>query len=228
MIWTAFTIGLIGSLHCAGMCGPLAMMAPLSSPNPRHTTAARLAYNLGRILTYTLLGALVGAVGQAVAWAGVQRWISIATGILVVAAFASSKPFFLTPTASLGVGRLKGIFSVLLKQRSIGSVFALGTLNGLLPCGLVYVACSASATTAHPFLGMAYMAAFGLGTLPMMLAITFSGQAIPPRIRFRLQRLIPLCGLTVGALLIVRGLSLGIPYISPDLAQNPAACHTTK
>jgi len=228
MIWTAFTIGLVGSLHCAGMCGPLAMMAPLSSPNPRLTTAARLAYNLGRVLTYTLLGALVGALGQAVAWVGIQRWISITTGILVLAAFASSKPFFLSTTTSLGVGRLKGVFGFLLKQRSLGSIFALGTLNGLLPCGLVYVACTAAATTTHPFLGMAYMAAFGLGTLPMMLAITFSGQAIPPCIRFRLQRLIPICGMTVGLLLIVRGLALGIPYVSPGVAENAAACHATK
>jgi sulfite exporter TauE/SafE len=115
--------------------------------------------------------------------------------------------------------------AALLCRRSLSSVALLGVLNGFLPCGLVYVACAAAAATGGLASGSLYMVAFGLGTLPMMLAISLSGKLVPFSLRLRLARAIPFCIVVLAGLLIVRGLSLGIPYLSPDISDPQSCCH---
>lgn len=97
----------------------------------------------------------------------------------------------------------------------------MGLLNGLLPCGLVYVACAGATATGHPWSGARYMLVFGAGTVPLMLAISLSGRLVPSALRLKLRQAVPICILLVAALLILRGLSLGIPYLSPDLSSGP-------
>src|SRR3982751_1635714 len=137
--WTAFILGLVGSLHCAGMCGPLA----LALPNTNHRTAAfllgRAAYNLGRIATYCLLGFIFGLLGKTLFLAGIQRWVSIALGVLLLAGLCASRKLSLWRPVSVLVERLKSSMAVMLRRRSFASLAVLGLLNGLLPCGLVYV-----------------------------------------------------------------------------------------
>ena len=222
--WTAFILGLVGSLHCAGMCGPLALALPHSGKSGAAFFLGRLLYNAGRVVTYCFLGVVFGFVGAAFSLAGIQRWVSILLGIALLIGLAIS-----TKRVALGLQfslarRLKCSMSGLLQRRSVLSLAALGLLNGLLPCGLVYVAC-AGATAAGSFAeGIRFMACFGAGTIPMMLAISLSGRLIPFALRLKLQKAIPVTVFLLAVLLILRGMSLGIPYMSPILADGVSCC----
>lgn len=225
--WTPFILGLVGSLHCAGMCGPLALALPAAGRTASAYVAGRLAYNLGRVVTYTLLGVVFGLLGKTLLLAGVQRWLSIAIGLLLLAGlFASRKLVAWVPLTRL-VEWLKSRMSVLLHRRSVESLAVLGLLNGLLPCGLVYVACAGATVTGSVLNGAQYMAVFGAGTVPMMLAISLSGRLVPISLRLSLRKVLPVTVGLLGVLLVLRGLSLGIPYLSPDLAGagGAACCH---
>jgi len=224
-LWTAFLLGLVGSLHCAGMCGPLALALPIAGHTTSSFLAGRLAYNAGRIVTYCVMGLVFGLLGQTLLLAGVQRWVSIALGIALLAGLLASRQLAAwLPIAKL-VGYLKSAMSTLLRRRSFQALAVLGLLNGLLPCGLVYVACAGATATGDILSGSAYMAAFGAGTVPMMLAISLSGRLVPPSLRLALSKAVPVSVCLVAALLILRGLSLGIPFISPDLSSGNSCCH---
>src|ERR1017187_6538648 len=156
-LWTAFLLGLVGSLHCAGMCGPLALALPAAGNTTPGYVLGRVAYNAGRIVTYCLLGIVFGLAGWTFLLAGLQRWISIALGVaLLVGLFASRKLALSRPVTS-AVNQLKSGMSVLLRRRSIAALAVLGLLNGLLPCGLVYVACAGAAATGSIIAGGRYM-----------------------------------------------------------------------
>ena len=145
--------------------------------------------------------------------------------LLLAGLFASRKLALWRPVTSL-VDRLKVRMSALLRRRSFSSLAVLGLLNGLLPCGLVYVACAGAAASGSVLAGAQYMALFGAGTVPMMLAISLSGRLVPPSLRLSLRRAIPVCVFLLATLLILRGMSLGIPYVSPDLSHGaPSCCH---
>ena len=228
-LWTAFLLGLVGSLHCAGMCGPLALALPPAGNASSTYLLGRLAYNLGRVITYCMLGLVFGLIGESLMLAGLQRWASIVLGVtLLVGLFASRKLAMARPFTAV-VAWLKNHMGTLLRQRSFHSLLTLGLLNGLLPCGLVYVAYAGAATTGGLFAGALYMAAFGLGTVPMMLALSLTGKLIPISFRLKLLKAVPVAVGVLGALLILRGLSLGIPYLSPDLtAAGEASCCSHK
>lgn len=226
ILWTAFLLGLAGSLHCAGMCGPLAMAVPVLGQSRRAVLASRLIYNLGRVVTYVLLGLVVGLIGQTFALAGFQRWVSLVTGALILIGLFATGRFATGIPVTKMVGRLKRVFGQLLQKRSIGSLFSLGLLNGLLPCGLVYVAAAAAMATGSLMGGASYMAAFGIGTIPMMFGFGLIGMKLQQLLRFRLQKLVPVSLAIVGGLLLLRGMALGIPYVSPaDPAMGPACAH---
>lgn len=223
---SAFVLGLVGSLHCAGMCGPLALALPTAGSAARWFFLGRAFYNAGRILTYCGLGVIFGLIGKSLMLAGVQRWVSIGLGLTLLAGLFASRRLALWRPVTFMVERLKSNMSVLLRQRSLLSLVLLGLLNGLLPCGLVYVACTAAAATGGVISGAVYMAAFGVGTAPMMLAISFSGRLIPLTLRLKLLRAVPVAVFLLAVMLVLRGMSLGIPYLSPDLsAANPSCCH---
>lgn len=223
-LWTAFALGLVGSLHCAGMCGPLALALPHAGTAGVGYFAGRIAYNTGRVITYCGLGVLFGLLGQTLVVAGVQRWVSIALGVLLLMGLFASRRLALWRPVTRLVEQLKTRMSVLLRRRSFVSLGVLGLLNGLLPCGLVYVACAGATATGHLVSGVQYMAAFGVGTVPMMLAISLSGKLVPMSLRLKLTKAIPISVFLVATLLILRGMELGIPFISPDLSGG-ACCH---
>ncbi len=226
MIWTAFILGLAGSMHCAGMCGPLALALPHPGRGMAGFVMGRLFYQFGRITTYVLLGGVFGLLGRSLALAGVQRWVSIGAGVLILTGLAASMWSGAAAPMNRWVGRVKGWLGWWLKRRTMGSLVALGMVNGLLPCGLVYAGCLGAAASGTAAMGMGYMALFGLGTVPMMLGLGLSGQVIPVGLRLRLQGLIPVSMGLVGVLLVLRGMSLGIPYLSPDLAAGVCCEHT--
>lgn len=221
---TALLLGLVGGLHCAGMCGPLMLALPIVGATRTRFVLGRIAYHTGRIVVYAGLGALFGSIGQTLLLAGVQRWVSLAVGLLLVSGVLLSPRLLQFAWIVRGVSRLKGTMGEFLRHRTLPSLAVLGSLNGLLPCGLVYAACAAAAATGSILDGASYMFVFGLGTLPMMLGISLSGRLIPQPIRLRLRHLAPASMALVGGLLIIRGLALGIPYLSPDLSGGDACC----
>lgn len=215
MLWTALLLGLAGSLHCAGMCGPLALALPAGGGGRARFLAGRLAYNGGRLVTYGALGAVLGLAGRSLALAGVQRGVSVAAGLLLIAGV------WLLPRAGGAgsafriVGGLKRALAGLLRRPGLPSLGLLGLLNGLLPCGLVYAAGAASLAAGGAGAGALYMVVFGLGTVPMMLALGLGGRALPVTWRLRLTAAVPAVVCVVGGLLVLRGLALGIPWLSP-------------
>jgi sulfite exporter TauE/SafE len=216
-------LGLAGSLHCAAMCGALALLVPVTGATASQRVFSRLTYNVGRLLTYAVLGAFFGLFGKAFAIAGLQRWLSIVVGALIIFGFVvSTRPVIAGPLTQV-VSWLKTKFGTLLRKRTLASIAGLGLLNGLLPCGLVYVACAGSATTGNVFGAVKYMIAFGLGTLPMLLAIGIGGTSMNLS-SVRLNRVVPTVAVIAGMLLILRGLALGIPYVSPAVSGHCPAC----
>ncbi len=224
-LWTAFVLGLAGSAHCAGMCGPLALALPRGAGAGwwPHLTG-RLAYNLGRVGTYGLLGLVFGWLGRSLAMVGVQRWVSIGLGAaFLVGAVLSRGPRLPWPNL-MAWPAVRRLFGRLLRTPGVAALTLLGGLNGLLPCGLVYAAGAGAALSGGVLAGVEYMAVFGLGTVPMMLGLALAGGVLQMPLRARLQKAIPVCLGLMGVWLIVRGLGLGIPYLSPDLRQ-PSCCH---
>lgn len=216
---SAFVLGMMGSFHCAGMCGPIAIALPLHGNSVGGKIFGGSLYNLGRTLTYGIMGALFGLLGQGVAMLGFQQKISVIMGSLMIISvlfpalfknqYSMSKSWF-----SL-VGRLKSAIGQMFSIRSFKSLFFIGMLNGLLPCGLVYMAIAGAIGTGSAALGTLYMILFGLGTIPMLLGISLAGNLVSVALRKRINKLIPIMIILVGIFFILRGLSLGIPYLSP-------------
>jgi len=211
----AFVLGFLGSLHCAAMCGPLLLALPVAAGGAGRFVAGRILYQLGRVLTYCVLGGVAGLVGQSFWLAGMQRGLSLGLGVMILVGFFLSRKLAISAPAIRWVAALKTAMSAQLRQRTFSSLALLGMLNGLLPCGLVYAALAGAMTRGHLAESVAYMAIFGLGTLPMMLFIGLSGRLVPLAWRLKLHSIIPLGICLLSALLILRGLALGIPFLSP-------------
>lgn len=212
-IFAGLTFGLLGSAHCIGMCGPLALSLPGEDRLPARFLIDRAVYNAGRILTYSVLGGLVGLIGRGVRLAGYQQILSIGIGTLLVLVAT-------VPWVQRRVSRLEQAPSTVLRSVTepmgslyraggTGAMLVIGLLNGLLPCGFVYAALGTALTAGHVVQSMAFMAAFGIGTGPAMLGVSLLGRLASTTWRERLHRFAPVGLALVGILLIVRGLALG-------------------
>lgn len=221
---TALLLGLLGGLHCAGMCGPLMLALPAVGGSPGRFVAGRLVYQSGRVLTYVLMGVAAGWMGRTLALAGVQQVVTIGLGLLMWGGLLVSPRLLELPWLMGWVGGLQRRMGGLLRKRSLVALGSLGALNGLLPCGLVYIAFAGATTMSGGWEGAGYMLMFGLGTVPTLLGISLSGRLVTPSLRARLRWVVPCSIGVVGGLLILRGLSLGIPYLSPDLSGGVATC----
>jgi uncharacterized protein len=219
MLWTALVLGFLGSFHCIGMCGPIALAV---GGNKGQTFLwNKIIYNLGRSLTYAFLGLIIGSLGFSLSLAGVQQGISITMGVLVVLLSVSYKKadrFLTIPALSGVVTWVKGHLARNLKSGSKLAFFATGIVNGLLPCGMVYMALVVAMGMQSPLLGATYMFFFGIGTIPMLLGLMVSGSLLPAMRRQQVQKAIPYLGILIGLLMVFRGLGLGIPGFSPELA----------
>lgn len=230
-LWSAFAIGFFGSFHCIGMCGAIAFALPQNDTKWRFLVG-RIFYNLGRVMTYTLLGVFFGIVGQAVSLAGLQEALSITLGILMLAAVLTPQKY---SQKLVSVGMLAPLVQPLKKRigrlfgnGSMLSLLSIGLLNGLLPCGFVYLGIAGSMTTNTVTDAALYMAFFGLGTFPMMLMASLATNLISMNVRNTIRRFLPVGMATLAVLFILRGMSLGIPYISPKLSSTPVPqgeCH---
>ncbi len=216
---SALVLGFMGSFHCAGMCGPIAIALPLQGNTVLGKILGGTLYNLGRTITYGIMGAIFGLLGQGVAMIGFQQKVSVIMGSVMILSvlfpalfrnqYSMEKSWF-----SL-VGKLKASIGKMFSIRSYTSLFFIGMLNGLLPCGLVYMAIAGAIGCGDVLTGTLYMILFGLGTIPMLLGITLAGNMMSFSIRKRINQFIPVLVVIVGILFVLRGLSLGIPYLSP-------------
>ncbi|MBD3750689.1 MAG: sulfite exporter TauE/SafE family protein [Sphingobacteriales bacterium] len=221
----AFWIGLFGSFHCVGMCGPLAFALPKAAQNWQ-IIFQKLSYNLGRSLSYALLGLLMGLIGKQLWIAGWQQNLSILSGLLIViVSLPKILPFFRIAWHYQNPFQknFNQLFAKALQRKS--GHFLIGMLNGFLPCGFVYLALATALSSDNVWQSGLFMFFFGLGTLPLMFAAMLGINFAKPTFRYRINQLLPVLTLCLGLWFIVRGLNLDIPYLSPNSSTNAVICH---
>lgn len=219
MLYTALLFGLLGSFHCVGMCGPIAFLLPVDRNNNLKKIGQIFLYHFGRILAYSIIGLVFGLVGKSLNLFGLQQQLSILIGVLMIAViFIPVKTFnkynFSKPIYK-AVSKVKSALGKELKKKTPDTFLTIGFLNGFLPCGLVYMAVFGAIASGNALQGSLYMAVFGIGTIPLMTSAIYLGNFLNGQVRQRIRRAIPVLVVVIGCLFIVRGLGLGIPYISP-------------
>lgn len=230
MLWPAFILGLFGGVHCVGMCGPIALALPLGKAGSWRFAFGRILYNAGRLVSYSFLGGIVALAGVGAAMFELGQYLSIGFGLLMtvwgimqlvgVSVRSSGSNFFKDRLLSFLGQRMQSGHPI--------DLFLAGIGNGFLPCGLVYLGLGYAALSTTIIQGMSTMALFGLGTFPVMLAVSLAGRWVTPAFRTALNRALPIVVIAVGTLLIIRGMGLGIPYLSPEWVsteQGVSCCH---
>lgn len=233
MLLSALVLGLLGSFHCVGMCGPIAFMLPVDRTNVYKSSFQIAVYHFGRLLAYSIIGLVFGLIGKSFSLFGFQQQLSIAIGILMILfviipqhklnQYNASKPLFKL------ISKVKSSLGSALKKKTADTFLTIGFLNGFLPCGLVYMAVFAAIAEGSILKGGLYMAVFGLGTIPLMTTAIYLSNFLKGSARQKIQKAIPVFVIIIGVLFILRGLGLGIPYISPapvfDTVTNQIDCH---
>lgn len=220
MLYSAIILGFLGSFHCVGMCGPIAFVLPLDRSSQTKMAVQVLVYHLGRLLSYSFLGFLFGMLGRGLYLSGLQQNLSIIIGCLMIVYVLIPSQYLKKIKFSNPVFRM--IFSIkssmagLLKKKDTKALFSFGILNGLLPCGLIYIALFGATAIGSPVSSALYMFLFGLGTVPLMSGAAYLGAFISVQARRKIQRLIPISLIIIGSFFIIRGLGLDIPYLSPS------------
>jgi len=231
LVLSALILGLVSSFHCVGMCGPLALALPVTHLSKTQQTLSVFLYNAGRIITYSFLGLLFGLAGRKLYLAGLQQWFSIIAGsimlTLAVLYFIRKRP--LQPGWMQGFHILvQRAMTAALHSKSIAGFLFLGMANGLLPCGMVYLAIAGALSTSQVYESVLFMAVFGAGTLPAMLLLGLFGLRADLSFRRKIKQAMPFVIGSVAVLLILRGMNLGIPFISPHLGADVTtgvSCH---
>jgi sulfite exporter TauE/SafE len=227
--YLAFSMGLMSSFHCIGMCGPISLALPVHKGTNLQKMTGLFLYNMGRAITYALLGLIVGSIGQAFSWFGLFRYMAIFIGVLMLS--YALWPFQLdtklhTPSVwQKLIQMLKRQMQLRLKTNTKLSWFLIGSLNGLLPCGMVYMALMTSLATGHHLQGSLFLFIFGLGTFPAMLAVGFFQKWFSPQIRTRIKKATPILMATAGIWLIVRGLLIEYPTHLSHKSDSITICH---
>jgi sulfite exporter TauE/SafE len=233
MLYSALIFGLISSLHCIGMCGPIAMMLPVDRNNPAKKVIQIMIYHLGRLTAYASLGLVFGILGKGFYMAGIQQNISIIVGVLMITIAIVPERLFMKYNFSKPVykiiSKVKSSLGSQFKRKSPDALFTIGLLNGFLPCGMVYAALFGAIAMQDVTLGVSYMLLYGLGTIPMMSAVVFISNIVSVPLRSKLQKIIPVVAVFIGILFIFRGLGLDIAYLSPSntnlFVKANASCH---
>lgn len=233
MLLTALIFGLLGSFHCVGMCGPIAFILPVDRKNPLKKVGQISLYHAGRIFSYAILGLIFGLVGKSLNLFGFQQQLSIIIGALMVLVIlipqrTFNKYNFSQPIFRV-ISRVKSALGKELKKKSPDTFLTIGFLNGFLPCGLVYMAVFGAIASGNALQGSLYMVFFGLGTIPLMTSAIYLGNFLNAQVRQRIRKAIPVFVVLIGCLFILRGMGLGIPYISPkpvtETVSADAECH---
>jgi sulfite exporter TauE/SafE len=215
------------------MCGPIALMIPVDRTNPAKKTTQIITYHLGRLTAYALIGLVFGLVGKGFFLAGIQQRLSVFIGVAMIITILTPERVlanynFSKPVYRL-ISKIKSSLGKQFKNKSYQSLFSIGLLNGFLPCGMVYVALFGAIAMQNVPFGILYMLLFGIGTIPMMSSVTYLNSIMTVSFRNKIQKVIPYVGVVIGVLFILRGLGLGIPYVSPAnmslFIQETPNCH---
>jgi hypothetical protein len=220
----ALTLGFLGSFHCVGMCGPIALTIPVKRTSQLSIFTGSLIYNAGRVTTYATMGTLFGLLGQGFVMAGWQSFLSLTLGSLILILLFVPKIKIINKSNGILMmllGKIKSNISQLFGQNTKEALFFIGVLNGLLPCGLVYLGIAGSIATGNAFSGALFMVGFGLGTIPAMMTLTVIRDFISIKFRENIRKAVPVFVGIMALLLILRGLNLGIPYVSPEAKVSP-------
>ncbi len=220
-LWiSALSIGFLGSAHCVAMCGPLALALPVSRKSKLHSSIGILVYHIGKLTMYVLLGLIFGSLGKGLVLAGMQQRVSIIAGILILIAV-------LIPSlkhknnAVIGfiyrriLNPVQAEMAKLLKQHRLPALLLIGFFNGLLPCGLIYLALMGALSTGSLPQGALFMLAFGLGTIPALASLQLASQLTQSKIPAKIRSIFPILMIFAALFFILRGAGLDIPYISP-------------
>lgn len=227
----AISLGFLSGFHCIGMCGPIALALPIGGKSIFRKSISILVYNFGRVLTYSLLGALFGIIGESFVLFGFQQILSISVGVIILAILLF--PYLKKNTPSFRfafITKLKSAIAKRFERSDLRSLFMIGTLNGLLPCGMVYIAIAGAVTSGSILSSTLFMVFFGLGTIPFMFGISYVGQLISLSTRNYIRKAQPFIIALTAVLLILRGLNLGINYVSPKMTEQTSVndvCHKT-
>ncbi len=235
-IWSGFLVGFLGSLHCIGMCGPIVLALPASSMSNLSFLSGRILYNFGRVFTYALLGLLFGFLGTKLYMFGFQQIVSITIGVIIIlwVVIPANLKNKIRNVSGFNVYtvKLKNLFMPMFKKRTNFSLFIIGILNGFLPCGFVYMAIAGAiaVSSASPINGMLFMTFFGVGTVPAMLGTSIAGNLISFNVKKKFAKIVPVFAIILAVIFVLRGMNLGIPYISPKLGMqkqvsNDPGCH---
>ncbi|HPG06246.1 MAG: sulfite exporter TauE/SafE family protein [Lewinellaceae bacterium] len=229
ILWSALILGLAGSLHCVGMCGPLTLALPFAQ-GERPAWLQGIVYHSGRIFMYVLLGALFGLIGQAITLAGFQKYFAIIGGSLILLGVFTSIRYpasWLDRITGPAQRKISTGIGQLIRRGGLPSYFGIGMLNGVIPCGMVYAAIALAISSEHITWGMGVMALFGLGTFPLLFALVAFQSRMKPSWRHALRKISPWTMGLFGALLLYRGLSLVLPHeiILWDSFVNEVFCH---
>lgn len=219
----AFIVGLAGSLHCVGMCGPLAMVVPLKG---NHWIAITV-YNVFRVLMYAALGFVFGSLGTQINFLESGQRISLVLGIAVLL-------FFVVPSIwpqsqimfrwnTLATKLYSRFARPVMSYKGWASPALLGMLNGLLPCGLIYVALAGAVASGSGENGAIVMSAVGLGTWPAMVSMMAFRKHFKGWMQQSSRFVLPVVAGVLGLSLLVRGLNLDIPYLSPKVEKVTTA-----
>lgn len=202
-----FAASFMGSMHCVGMCG--AFMLMLKAQNPEDVRVRQVLYLLGKTLTYMLLGGIIATLGTLVDWQGsslglVVQWVAgivmILTGLGLLNIFGKIENW-------LPLNRWKPYqktFQMLMRLKGRNAAFALGMLNGFLPCGLVYAAL-AQASLKSPAEAVLVMFVFGVATIPALLSVGWVSQKINFQRKAYLSYFAGLLIIALGGVTLVRG-----------------------
>lgn len=221
MLYTAFILGLLGSFHCVGMCGPIALMLPIDRNNSFKKVLQIAVYQIGKASSYVLLGFVFGLIGKGLFLKDYQQTLSIFIGVIMIVVVllsffrVSTSRYTILPITRL-ISKVKSAMAQELRKKKMSSVFTIGFLNGFLPCGLVYMALFGALAQSSLIQSMLYMLVFALGTAPLMTLAVYLGNFLSLNLRNHIQKAIPFFVILIGVLFILRGLGLGIPYISPS------------
>lgn len=218
----AFFTGLFGSIHCVGMCGPLAFSVPSLSANKWLLLVNKLIYQFGRVISYSLLGLVIGLLGKQLWISGFQQSLSLFSGLaIIIAALMQLFHFTLIKQAPF-FNPINKVLTYAYQHRA--NHLIIGILNGFLPCGFVYLAITGALNTGSPVAAAGYMFWFGLGTIPLMLIATLSIGYLSPFFKKLNNKLIPYLMILLGCWFVLRGVNLNIPYLSPAKATESVEC----
>lgn len=213
-------LGLAGSLHCVGMCGPIILALPFNETTWLSRFTSNAVYFLGKALTYAVLGLFIGLMGTAIFPKQWQQAISIGSGVFILAMTWLPKMVNSSSTSKFQKKVISGI-AIWMRKKGYAAQFIVGLLNGFLPCGMVYMALAASLTAGGALKSSFFMFVFGLGTAPLLFIIGISKKAMSLKFRKAFNTSLPYVTTVLAILFILRGLSLGIPMLSPDLSKAP-------